>query len=218
MQTVTDARIYSVGECRPPRHCLRAGRALFEQAKVAPTTWRSSALAATPARHLDQAQGHGHRPVLGRRLPGRRGHRKKSSERPVWRRLQKLVIKDDKLVGACLYGDTVDGSWYFKLLRDGRSVSDIRDKLMFGSPISATPATRATTSRHHGRRRRSLRLQRRQQGQHLQGHQEPVHAGRGAQAHQGARPAAPARPGRADPDVHRRGTIPPRPSSAKPVH
>jgi len=45
---------------------------------------------------------------------------------------KKLVIKDDKLVGAVLYGDTVDGSWYFKLLRDGRSVSDIRDRLMFG--------------------------------------------------------------------------------------
>ncbi len=45
---------------------------------------------------------------------------------------KKLVIKDDKLVGACLYGDTVDGSWYFKLLRDGRSVNGIRDKLMFG--------------------------------------------------------------------------------------
>jgi nitrite reductase (NADH) large subunit len=45
---------------------------------------------------------------------------------------KKLVLKDDKLVGACLYGDTVDGSWYFKLLREGRSVADIRDKLMFG--------------------------------------------------------------------------------------
>ena len=45
---------------------------------------------------------------------------------------KKLVIRDDKLVGACLYGDTVDGSWYFKLLRDGRKVGDIRDKLMFG--------------------------------------------------------------------------------------
>ena len=42
------------------------------------------------------------------------------------------MIKDDKLVGACLYGDTVDGSWYFKLLRDGRSIGDLRDKLMFG--------------------------------------------------------------------------------------
>jgi nitrite reductase (NADH) large subunit len=45
---------------------------------------------------------------------------------------KKLVLKGDKLVGACLYGDTVDGSWYFKLLREGRSVSEIRDKLMFG--------------------------------------------------------------------------------------
>ena len=45
---------------------------------------------------------------------------------------KKLVIKDDKLVGACLYGDTVDGSWYFKLLREGRTIADIRDKLMFG--------------------------------------------------------------------------------------
>src|SRR4029077_20418988 len=45
---------------------------------------------------------------------------------------KKLVIQDDKLVGACLYGDTVDGSWYFKLLREGRTLTDIRDKLMFG--------------------------------------------------------------------------------------
>ncbi len=45
---------------------------------------------------------------------------------------KKLVIKDDKLVGAVMYGDTVDGAWYFKLLREGRSVAGIRDKLMFG--------------------------------------------------------------------------------------
>jgi nitrite reductase (NADH) large subunit len=45
---------------------------------------------------------------------------------------KKLVIKDDKLVGAVMYGDTVDGAWYFKLLREGKSVADIRDKLMFG--------------------------------------------------------------------------------------
>src|SRR5947199_10040056 len=45
---------------------------------------------------------------------------------------KKVVSKDDKLVGACLYGDTVDGSWYCKLLREGRKVADLRDKLMFG--------------------------------------------------------------------------------------
>ena len=45
---------------------------------------------------------------------------------------KKLVIKDDKLVGACLYGDTGDGGWYFKLLKDGSRVGERRDLLMFG--------------------------------------------------------------------------------------
>lgn len=45
---------------------------------------------------------------------------------------KRLVIKDDKLVGACLYGDTVDGAWYFKLLREGRAIGELRDRLMFG--------------------------------------------------------------------------------------
>ncbi|MBB5190180.1 nitrite reductase (NADH) large subunit [Silvimonas terrae] len=45
---------------------------------------------------------------------------------------KKLVIKDEKLVGACLYGDTADGGWYFKLLREGRTIHDLRDHLMFG--------------------------------------------------------------------------------------
>ncbi len=45
---------------------------------------------------------------------------------------KKLVIRDDKLAGAVLYGDTVDGAWYFQLLREGRNIADIRDSLMFG--------------------------------------------------------------------------------------
>jgi nitrite reductase (NADH) large subunit len=45
---------------------------------------------------------------------------------------KKLVVKDDQLVGGVLYGDTVDGTWYFKLLRQGRKIADIRDRLMFG--------------------------------------------------------------------------------------
>ncbi|MFO1399015.1 MAG: nitrite reductase large subunit NirB [Burkholderiales bacterium] len=51
---------------------------------------------------------------------------------PVGGVYKKLVIRDDKLVGGVLYGDTVDGAWYFKLVREGRSVAAIRDRLMFG--------------------------------------------------------------------------------------
>jgi nitrite reductase (NADH) large subunit len=45
---------------------------------------------------------------------------------------KKLVIRDNKLVGACLFGDTADGAWYFNLLREGREIDQIRDSLIFG--------------------------------------------------------------------------------------
>ncbi len=51
---------------------------------------------------------------------------------PVGGVYKKLVIKNDKLVGACLYGDTADGAWYFKLVREGHSIGEIRDHLAFG--------------------------------------------------------------------------------------
>jgi nitrite reductase (NADH) large subunit len=45
---------------------------------------------------------------------------------------KKLVLQDDKLVGAVMYGDTKDGAWYFQMIRDGKDVAEIRDHLMFG--------------------------------------------------------------------------------------
>ncbi len=45
---------------------------------------------------------------------------------------KKLIIKDDKIIGSVLYGDTTDGSWYFQMLRDSKPIHEIRDHLMFG--------------------------------------------------------------------------------------
>jgi len=45
---------------------------------------------------------------------------------------KKLVIKDDKIIGSVLYGDTTDGAWYFQMLRDHKPIHEIRDHLMFG--------------------------------------------------------------------------------------
>jgi nitrite reductase (NADH) large subunit len=45
---------------------------------------------------------------------------------------KKLVLLGDKLIGAVMYGDTKDGSWYFQMIRDGKNISEIRDHLMFG--------------------------------------------------------------------------------------
>ena len=45
---------------------------------------------------------------------------------------KKLVVKDNRIHGAVLYGDTVDGAWYFQLLRDGTDVAELRETLLFG--------------------------------------------------------------------------------------
>jgi nitrite reductase (NADH) large subunit len=45
---------------------------------------------------------------------------------------KKLVVKNDTLVGAVLYGDTADGGWYFQLVKDGQNIRELRDQLLFG--------------------------------------------------------------------------------------
>jgi nitrite reductase (NADH) large subunit len=134
MQTVTDARIYSVGECAAHRGIAYGLVApLFEQAKVAANhlaqfgigrytgSLTSTKLKVTGIDLFSAGDFH-----------GGEGCEEIVMSDPFGGVYKKLVLKDDKLIGACLYGDTVDGSYYFKLLRDGRSVAGIRDKLMFG--------------------------------------------------------------------------------------
>ena len=45
---------------------------------------------------------------------------------------KKLCVKDDKLIGAVMYGDTADGAWYFQLLKEQQNIAEIRDHIMFG--------------------------------------------------------------------------------------
>jgi nitrite reductase (NADH) large subunit len=45
---------------------------------------------------------------------------------------KKLVLRDNRVVGSVLYGDTVDGSWYFELLKDRQDVNPLREQLLFG--------------------------------------------------------------------------------------
>ncbi|GAA0274139.1 nitrite reductase large subunit NirB [Alteraurantiacibacter aestuarii] len=50
---------------------------------------------------------------------------------------KRLVLKDDRIIGAVLYGDTADGNWYFDLLRKEEDVSDIREGLIFGQAFAS---------------------------------------------------------------------------------
>jgi nitrite reductase (NADH) large subunit len=45
---------------------------------------------------------------------------------------KRIVLRENRVVGAVLYGDTADGSWYFDLLKKGADVTSMRDMLIFG--------------------------------------------------------------------------------------
>lgn len=45
---------------------------------------------------------------------------------------KRLVLKNDRISGVVLYGDTADGNWYFQLMKDGTDISEMRDRLLFG--------------------------------------------------------------------------------------
>ncbi|WP_026259236.1 nitrite reductase large subunit NirB [Uliginosibacterium gangwonense] len=45
---------------------------------------------------------------------------------------KRVVLKDDHIIGAVMYGDTADGAWYFQMIKDHQNVSDIRNHLLFG--------------------------------------------------------------------------------------
>ncbi|WP_298233697.1 nitrite reductase large subunit NirB [uncultured Azohydromonas sp.] len=134
LQTVTDPRVYAVGECAAHRGIAYGLVApLFEQGKVCATH-----LAQFGIGRYQGSQTSTKLKVTGIDLfsagdfNGGEDCEEIVLSDPFGGVYKKLVLKDDKLVGACLYGDTADGAWYFKLLREGRSVADLRDKLMFG--------------------------------------------------------------------------------------
>lgn len=58
----------------------------------------------------------------------------RDASRGVYKR---VVVRDDRIVGAVLYGDTADGGWYFDLLKRGENIADIRDLLIFGQAFAS---------------------------------------------------------------------------------
>ncbi len=135
LQTITDPRIYAVGECAAHRGIAYGLVApLFEQGKVCATHLAQFGIGRyTGSQTSTKLKVTGIDLFSAGNFTGGDGTEEIVLSDPGNGVYKKLVIQDDRLIGACLYGDTADGSWYFKLLRDGRSVGDIRDKLMFGA-------------------------------------------------------------------------------------
>ena len=53
----------------------------------------------------------------------------KDAQRNIYK---KLVIEDNRIKGAVMYGDTMDGSWYFQLMRDATDITAFRENILFG--------------------------------------------------------------------------------------
>ncbi|MFM2059774.1 MAG: hypothetical protein RLY71_4159 [Pseudomonadota bacterium] len=134
LQTITDARIYAVGECAAHRGIAYGLVApLFEQGKVCATHLAEFGIGRyTGSQVSTKLKVTGIDLYSAGNFTGGAGFEEIVLSDPIGGVYKKLVIQGDQLVGACLYGDTVDGSWYFKLMREGRRIHDIRDKLMFG--------------------------------------------------------------------------------------
>lgn len=51
---------------------------------------------------------------------------------PAQNMYKKLVVRDNCIKGAVMFGDTMDGTWYFQLLREGTDISAFRSTILFG--------------------------------------------------------------------------------------
>ncbi|WP_292152886.1 nitrite reductase large subunit NirB, partial [Brevundimonas sp.] len=57
----------------------------------------------------------------------------RDASRGVYKR---VIVRDDRIVGAVLYGDTGDGGWYFDLMKKAEDISPVRDMLIFGQAFA----------------------------------------------------------------------------------
>ncbi|MES9972013.1 MAG: nitrite reductase large subunit NirB [Candidatus Thiodiazotropha sp.] len=133
MQTF-DPRIYAVGECVQHRDiCYGLVAPLFEQAKVA----------ANHLANLGIARYEGSITSTKLKVTGidlfsagefneEEGDETLVLQDPGAGVYKKLVLRDNRIKGAVMYGDTLDGTWYFQLLREGTDISAFRSTILFG--------------------------------------------------------------------------------------
>jgi nitrite reductase (NADH) large subunit len=130
-----DPCIYAVGECVQHRNSTYGLVApLFEQAKVCATHLAEVGLRCYRGSLLSTQLK-----VSGIDLfsagdfiggPASEALVLKDARRGIYKR---VVIEDNKVRGAVLYGDVRDGPWYLELMSQGRDVRSLRDTLLFGS-------------------------------------------------------------------------------------
>ena len=139
MQTY-DPRVYAIGECAEHRGIAYGLVApLFEQAKVCANHLAMHGIGRyTGSVTSTKLKVTGIDVFSAGEFMGGDGVDEIVLHDPSGGVYKKLVLKDDKLIGAVMYGDTSDGGWYFQLLKDQQAIGDMRDSLMFGEMAHAS--------------------------------------------------------------------------------
>ena len=140
LQTVTDPSVYAVGECVVHRGVAYGLVApLFEQAKVCANhlarygigqykgSVTSTKLKVTGIDVFSAGDFSSSEDTEDILLLDKQGGRYK-----------RIVLRQNRVIGAVLYGDTTDGSWLFQLLKDGQDVSEMREELLLGSSFGSS--------------------------------------------------------------------------------
>jgi len=137
-----DPSIYAVGECVQHRNNTYG--------LVAPL-WEQARVCATHLAELGMSRYRGslvstQLKVTGIDLfsagdfsdaPGTESLVMRDAKRGVYKR---LIIQNNKVRGAVLYGDVKDGPWYMELIGSGRDIGPMRDKLLFGAAYAGVEA------------------------------------------------------------------------------
>jgi nitrite reductase (NADH) large subunit len=134
LQTVTDGRIYAVGECVAHRGvCYGLVAPLFDQAKVCATHLAENGLGRFKGAVVSTKLKVTGVDVfsIGDFQGGPEADEILLSD-PTRGVYKKLVLKDDAVVGACLVGDTEHATWYTRLVKDRVPVAGQRSTLLFG--------------------------------------------------------------------------------------
>jgi nitrite reductase (NADH) large subunit len=133
MQTY-DPRVYAVGECVQHRGQLFGLVApLFEQAKVCADHLAEFGIARYQGSVTStKLKVTGIDLFSAGEFQGGDGYEELSFQDPARGIYKKLMVKDNHVRGAVLYGDTGDGAWYFQLMREGTDISAFRESILFG--------------------------------------------------------------------------------------
>ncbi|WP_447729556.1 nitrite reductase large subunit NirB [Pseudoxanthomonas suwonensis] len=138
-----DPRVYAVGECAAHRGIAYGLVApLFEQAKICANHLATFGIGIYKGSAVStKLKVTGIDLFSAGDFMGGEGTEEIVLSDPAAGLYRKLVIRDDRLVGACLYGDTADGAWYFKQIKDGTAIGGRRDTLAFGETAMGEAGT-----------------------------------------------------------------------------